>query len=110
MDKYLKFLKSCVDKKRLKHSVATAKTAVELARIHGADEKKAYIAGLLHDAAKGRCSSGLTRLAEEYGEKLDAYEHFNPELIHGKVGEAELAALRLGGTKFETQFLPEDFQ
>lgn len=32
------------------------------------------------------------------------------QFIHGKVGEAELAALRLGGTKFQTQFLPEDFQ
>lgn len=32
------------------------------------------------------------------------------QFIHGKVSEAELAALRLGGTKFETQFLPEDFQ
>lgn len=32
------------------------------------------------------------------------------QFIHGKVGEAELAALRLGGTKFETQFLPEDFK
>ncbi len=32
------------------------------------------------------------------------------QFIHGRVGEAELAALRLGGTKFETQFLPEDFE
>jgi len=32
------------------------------------------------------------------------------QFIHGRVSEAELAALRLGGTKFETQFLPEDFQ
>lgn len=32
------------------------------------------------------------------------------QFIHGKVSEAELAALRLGGTKFETQFLPEDFK
>jgi phospholipid/cholesterol/gamma-HCH transport system ATP-binding protein len=32
------------------------------------------------------------------------------QFIHGKVGEAELAALRLGGTRFETQFLPEDFR
>ncbi|MCE5186987.1 MAG: ABC transporter ATP-binding protein [Planctomycetaceae bacterium] len=32
------------------------------------------------------------------------------QFIHGKVGEAELAALRLGGTRFETQFLPEDFK
>jgi len=32
------------------------------------------------------------------------------QFIHGRVGEAELAALRLGGTRFETQFAPEDFQ
>lgn len=36
----------------------------------------------------------------------DAVQQF----IHGKVGEAELAALKLGGTRFETQFLPEDFK
>ncbi len=32
------------------------------------------------------------------------------QFIQGKVGQAELAALRLGGTRFETQFLPADFQ
>lgn len=32
------------------------------------------------------------------------------QFIHGRVGEAELAALRLGGTKYETQFAPEDFE
>lgn len=32
------------------------------------------------------------------------------QFIQGKVGEAELAALRLGGTRFETQFMPEDFR
>ncbi|MEN8128070.1 MAG: ABC transporter ATP-binding protein [Planctomycetota bacterium] len=32
------------------------------------------------------------------------------QFIHGRVGEAELAALRFGGTRFETQFTPEDFQ
>lgn len=32
------------------------------------------------------------------------------QFIHGQVGEAELAALRLGGTRFETQFTPEDFE
>lgn len=36
----------------------------------------------------------------------DAVQQF----IHGRVGEAELAALKLGGTRFETQFLPEDFK
>ncbi|RKY07343.1 MAG: ABC transporter ATP-binding protein [Planctomycetota bacterium] len=32
------------------------------------------------------------------------------QFVHGEVNEADLAALRLGGTKFETQYLPEDFE
>lgn len=32
------------------------------------------------------------------------------EFINGRVSENDLAALRLGGTKFATQFLPRDFQ
>ena len=32
------------------------------------------------------------------------------QFIQGKVGQAELAALRRGGTRFETQFTPEDFR
>ena len=32
------------------------------------------------------------------------------QFIHGKIGEADLTALRLGGTKFETQYGPEDFK
>ena len=32
------------------------------------------------------------------------------QFIHGNVGEEDLAALRLGGTKFETQYGPEDFK
>ena len=31
------------------------------------------------------------------------------QFIHGEVNEADLAALRLGGTKFETQYHPDDF-
>jgi len=32
------------------------------------------------------------------------------QFIRGQVGEADLAALRLGGTRFQTQYNPEDFQ
>ena len=32
------------------------------------------------------------------------------QFIHGQVGEADLAALRLGGTKYETQYGAEDFK
>lgn len=32
------------------------------------------------------------------------------QFIHGRVSEADLAALRVGGTKFKTQYAPEDFK
>ncbi len=32
------------------------------------------------------------------------------QFVRGEVNEADLAALRLGGTKFETQYLPDDFE
>jgi phospholipid/cholesterol/gamma-HCH transport system ATP-binding protein len=32
------------------------------------------------------------------------------QFIHGQVGEADLAALQVGGTKFPTQYGPEDFE
>jgi len=32
------------------------------------------------------------------------------QFIHGRVSEEDLAALRLGGTKFKTQYTPEDFK
>lgn len=40
-------------------------------------------------------------------------EHPNPivqSFIHGRVSENDLAALKLGGTKFQTQFSPADFK
>ena len=45
-------LKSMLSEKRYAHSVAVAKQATKLAEIYGADEKKAYIAGLVHDCCK----------------------------------------------------------
>ena len=45
-------LRDMLDGERFEHSLGVEKTAVELARIHGLDEKKAAIAGLLHDSAK----------------------------------------------------------
>lgn len=47
------------------------------------------------------------------GDEAYIRNHPNPivqQFIHGQVSESELAALRLGGTRFETQFTPEDFE
>lgn len=86
MDRYLAFLADHIDEKRLIHSKGTAKQAVILAKLHGADEEKAYIAGMLHDVAKGKCEHGLISLARQYSIFADEYELLNPELIHGKLG------------------------
>lgn len=47
-----KKLKNQINEKRYKHSLGVAKTAVELAKHYHVDEKKAEIAGLLHDISK----------------------------------------------------------
>ncbi len=85
---FLNYLKENIDDKRLSHSIGTANEAVKLAHIYGADEKKAYTAGLLHDVAKGRCKYGFSKLAAEYGIEIDEIESKNIELIHGRLGAA----------------------
>jgi predicted HD superfamily hydrolase involved in NAD metabolism len=86
--KLISYLKQNIDGKRLAHSIGTADEAVKLARKFGADENKAYVAGLLHDVAKGKCKNGLNHLAYEYGIDIDEIESKNIELIHGRLGAA----------------------
>lgn len=50
--KYKAYLKEHLSKKRYNHSINVANAAVMLARKHGGDADKAYVAGLLHDIAK----------------------------------------------------------
>lgn len=49
---YTKIIKERLTEKRFIHSLEVAKSAVSLAQKYGADEKKAYTAGLLHDVCK----------------------------------------------------------
>ncbi len=87
-EELLSYLKENIDEKRLKHCIGTADEAVKLAKIYGADQDKAYVAGLLHDVAKGKCKYGLGRLAKEYDIDIDETEAQNIELIHGRLGAA----------------------
>jgi predicted HD superfamily hydrolase involved in NAD metabolism len=82
------FVKNRINEKRFEHSLNTANEAAALARMYGADENKAYLAGLLHDVAKGLPASALESIAAESGVEIDEYESSNPELIHGKIGAA----------------------
>ena len=91
----IEFLKKHIDEKRIRHSANTAREAVALAKKYGADEKKAYVAGMAHDVAKGQCRYGFKKLAQEYGIEIDDYERKNPELAHGKLG-AQMVSTELG--------------
>lgn len=82
------YLKEHIDSRRLAHSLGTAHEAVKLAKRYGIDEEKAYVAGLLHDVAKGGCKRGLIKMAAEYNVDVDNTEKDNPELLHGKIGAA----------------------
>lgn len=87
-EEMITYVKNKIGEKRFKHSLNTAKEAVSLAKRYNADEDKAYIAGLLHDVAKGLPKQELEAAASENNIEIDKYEKLNPELIHGKIGAA----------------------
>lgn len=83
-------LRKRLDEKRFLHSLGVAKLARETALRFNEDEKKAYIAGLLHDCAKNISFSDSLRLCEEFKIELNEIEKINPALIHAPLG-AEIA-------------------
>ncbi len=85
-------------KKRLKesrylHCLGVAETSEKLARIYGANPQKAYLAGLVHDCAKGYTDDELTKKVAAYGIELDECALGSPQLLHSFVGARELKEL-----------------
>lgn len=95
--KYIHYLEDHVSKKRLRHSLGVAETAVQLAQKYGADPLRAEVAGLLHDCSKGLSPAEMIETARAFGMEPDAYQLENPELLHPYVS-AMLAARDLGVT------------
>lgn len=79
-------LKSMLSEKRYTHSLNTAETAAALAARYGADPNRAYLAGLLHDAAKDLSGEELVRRAREAGIPVDRICGMRPHLLHAPVG------------------------
>ncbi len=77
-------LKTLLTPERFKHSLGVMETAVELAKIHGADIEKARIAGLLHDNAKNL--DNIYERARDLEVELDEFEMKSPPLVHAKLG------------------------
>ena len=93
-----KIVRETLSEKRYNHSVGVAKRAVELAKIHGEDEKKAKIIGIAHDIAKEMPKEEALIYAKENGIIFDEIEEKEPSLWHSKMG-ADIAIKKLGFTK-----------
>ncbi|MCC8160389.1 MAG: bis(5'-nucleosyl)-tetraphosphatase (symmetrical) YqeK [Oscillospiraceae bacterium] len=79
-------LKKALSPKRYAHSLGVADEAKRLALKYGADEEKAYTAGLLHDCAKGYSIEEQIELCERLNVLLDDAALQCPPVIHGFLG------------------------
>ena len=86
-------LKLKLKQTRYNHSLGVADTAKELALRFGADPYKAYMAGLVHDCAKGYTNEELMDKIRAYGIELDECTLSSPQLLHSLVGAYELKDL-----------------
>lgn len=67
---------------RYEHSLAVADKAVELARKYGADEEKAYLAGLLHDILKEANLDEQLKIIGQFDIILTEVEKYTPKCWH----------------------------
>ena len=73
---------------RYHHSLCVAEEARRLAIRYGADEAKAYTAGLLHDIMKEADRNTQLQMMDDFGILLDEVEQQVEKLWHAKVGAA----------------------
>ncbi len=96
VQKIKSYLEERLSPKRYKHSLGVAEEAVRLAKRYGADEDKAYLAGLVHDSAKEvDPETAIELLENKYGEKVEAVARCAPKLLHGPLG-AHIAKSEFG--------------
>ena len=80
------YLKENLSEKRYNHSVGTMKSAKELAKIYGENEKDAEFAGLIHDIAKEMNKEEIDKYVLEHNIVIDEIEEKQPALLHAKLG------------------------
>ena len=80
-------LRASVPEKRFVHSLGVAAEALRLARLHGADAPRAWLAGILHDCAKGIPTDRQVAECDRLGVALDPDTRALPQVVHGFLGE-----------------------
>lgn len=98
IDKIKEDLKNTLSERRYIHSLGVMEMAVELAKIYNVDEKKAELAGLLHDNAKEMTPEELLKYVDDNNIKISEVERINTQILHGKVG-ADIAKKKYGVSK-----------
>ena len=83
--------------KRFQHTLGVMATARELAEIHGENEARAQLAGLLHDNAKSLSVETMREIVRAAGLNVSEGEQASASLLHAPVG-AYLARTRFGVT------------
>jgi nicotinate-nucleotide adenylyltransferase len=87
---YKGIIKGKLTEKRFAHSCSVSAEAVKLARMYGADEGKAELAGILHDIEKDTPTPLQLQIIEKYSIILDNVESCSPKLWHAIAGAAVL--------------------
>ena len=98
IDKIKEDLKNTLSERRYIHSLGVMEMAVELAQIYNVDEKKAELAGLLHDNAKEMTPEELLKYVDDNNIKISEVEKINTKILHGKIG-ADIAKKKYGVSK-----------
>lgn len=81
------FLKDHLKESRFEHSLRVMEYSIKLAKIHGVDEYKAEIAGLLHDCGKWISKEDMIRRLEKSKIRLEDELAVDFNLVHALLGE-----------------------
>lgn len=83
---YQKIIREMMRDHRYNHSINVADEAVKLAKLYGGDEKKAYVAGILHDITKEVSHDEQLQIIRDGGIILDSIQLNAPKLWHAISG------------------------
>ena len=95
IEKLQEVVVSLLKPNRVAHVLGCRETAVELAKLYGADETDAARAALLHDITKALNGQLQLTMCRCYGTMLDKFSQKNPKTLHALTGS--LVAERIFG-------------
>ena len=85
-DEYEDLLRERLSKKRFQHSMNVAEECFKLAEKHGADKRRCYLAGMLHDIMKEETAELQKQYTADSGFSPDPVEISTKGLWHGVAG------------------------